>query len=75
MELKIGEYLKLGRVCFKIKEASNHKHISGLDNIKHSSVSSSQIENTNALISDEDEDMPDEQNMNQSKIVLLMCRS
>jgi hypothetical protein len=71
MELKIGEYLKLGRVCFKIKEASNQKHISGLDNIKQSSMSSSQIENTNALISNEDEDMPDDQNMSQCKMLLF----
>jgi hypothetical protein len=68
MELKIGQYVKLGRVCFKIKEASNHKDYSALDNIKHSSSESSLVENTNALISDENE--PDEANMSDCKVFI-----
>lgn len=68
MELKIGQYVKLGRVCFKIKEASNQKDYSGLDNIKHSSSESSVAENTNALISDENE--PDEANMSDCKVLI-----
>ena len=53
MEIKVGQYIKLGRVCFKIKETSSQKEILRPTN-QVLDKSASSVENTNALISGED---------------------
>lgn len=56
MEIKTGQYIKLGRVCFKIKETSESaKDMSNVNIIKSEESDDPSAENTNAMISSEDQ--------------------
>lgn len=59
MEIKTGQYIKLGRVCFKVKETSESaKDMSNVNFIQTSSDSEKSLQNTDALLSDNDMNNP-----------------
>lgn len=64
MEIKTGQYIKLGRVWFKIKETSGSAKDMSNVNFMKSSSSDSSSENTNALISGEDINNNDDTTLN-----------
>ena len=64
-QLNIGQYIKLGRIWFKIKETSYEKEKELEDVQIKSKSSSSSIENTDALISREGDQ--EDLMLNQSK--------
>lgn len=54
MEIMTNQYIKLGRVCFKVRETSQSaKDMSNVNFLKSESSSDSSSENTNALLSQE----------------------
>lgn len=64
-KLSVGQHIKLGRVCFKVKETSFDKENLEIEPKDKSKESNESIENTDALISGEG--FPPDANINQSK--------